>query len=183
MRPIVCSLTFLLLTSCAGSEPALTESNAGAGGQAGAASGASGSGGTSAGTGGQPVSAGAAGGASTTCEGDLTQLSKDCVTSFDGTAGQLPPCDTLLPLATSYWIYDCGETLSYELGSGFSSLLCAYDPHTHTLVGVLESADTTVYCDRSFTIQAGKIPPASCQGTPSSATACGAAGAAGDPPQ
>jgi hypothetical protein len=178
MQRLMGALTLILLAACSSSQSAEPGSEAGAGGQAGTAAG--GSGGTSAGTGGELVSGGAAGDSDGSCLGDLTQLSQDCVSSFDGTPAELPPCNALLPVANSYWIYDCVDTLSYELGSGFSGLVCSYDPATHKLVGVLEEADTTVYCNgKSFTIQAGKVPKPSCQGTTTNETACGAAGAAG----
>jgi len=173
MQRLTCALTLLLLAACS-SESA----QSGTGGQGGTAAG--GSGGTSAGAGGELVSAGAAGDSAGPCLGDLTELGKDCLASFDGTAAGLPPCDALLPVANSYWIYSCDDTISYELGSGFSSLICAYAPSSHALVGVLEGSDTTSYCNgTSFTIQAGKVPGPSCQGTTGNESTCGAAGAAG----
>lgn len=205
MRRLTYALTLLLLIACssgaaqsggdgtnAGGQAGTTargsggsSANAGgSGGKFGTAGGegrplTGGSGGTSAGAGGELVSGGAAGDSAGPCLGDWAQLSQDCLPSFDGTAAELPPCDALVPDAISYWIYPCGDTISYELGSGFSSLICTYAESSHALVGVLESEDTPGYCDgQSFTVQAGKVPSPSCH-TPDVGTACGAAGAAG----
>jgi len=172
MRRLTFALVLSLLAACSSESAQSGTGGTNAGGQAGTKAG--GSGGTSAGA------SGAAGDSTEPCLGDLAELGQACLPSFDGTPAQLPPCDTLLPVANSYWIYHCGDTISYELGSGFSSLVCSYDPSSHALVGVLEGSDTTVYCkSTSFTIQAGKVPEASCQGKGTNETACGAAGAAG----
>lgn len=209
MRRLSCALTLLLLIACSSESDQSGAGGAGAGGKAGAAAGGSagksssggsagrfgtgggegrpisgGSGGTSAGAGGELVSGGAAGDSGGPCLGDWARLSQDCLSTFDGTPAGLPPCDALVPDAISYWIYACsntitGDTISYDLGSGFSSLVCTYDASTHALVGVMEAGDTPGYCDgQSFTVQAGKVPAPSCR-PDENGTACGAAGAAG----
>lgn len=174
MRCLTCAVALLLLAACS------SESDqGGAGGRGGATAG--GNGGTSAGAGGELISGGAAGDTAGICLGDLTQLRKGCLPTFDGTAAGLPPCNALLPIATNYWIYPCGDTISYELGSDLSGRICTYDSSSHALVGVVEETDEVERCNGGWSsaTQAGKVPEPSCRGTAMNETTCGAAGAAG----
>lgn len=184
MRRLTCALTLLLLIACSSESD---QPGSASGGQAGTSTGGSGgtsaggSGGTSAGAGGELAPGGAAGDSAGPCLGDLTQLGKGCLASFDGTAAELPPCNALLPIATNYWIYPCGDTISYELSSELSGRICSYDSSSHALVGVVEETDEIQRCNGGWSsaIQAGKVPEPGCRGTVMNETTCGAAGAAG----
>ncbi len=91
------------------------------------------------------------------CSGSLSDVSRGCQTSFDGTAADLPACAGLTQTVTL-----CGGLIALARGTGFTALTCYYDAADHILVGALEQSDSPEFCGQSFGRFAGQIPGPSC---------------------